>query len=128
MDISNSAVATLKGGAMSNDYVQFEFVGFNPEYEVRNFISTVAEKLHLNSPSDSAIKVAMKVSRGVVQASCRIASHAGTFMAEAISDNPIKAIKKVEEKEEVKIEEPKVVEKSYPHFWEDFKKLGFHIN
>lgn len=30
--------------------------------------------------------------------------------------------------EEVKIEEPKVVEKSYPHFWEDFKKLGFHID
>ena len=29
---------------------------------------------------------------------------------------------------EVNIEEPKVVEKSYPHFWDDFKKLGFHIN
>lgn len=27
----------------------------------------------------------------------------------------------------VKIEEPKVVEKSYPHFWEDFKKLGFSV-
>lgn len=83
---------------MRNDCVQFEFVGFDPEYEVRNFISTVAEKLHLSSPSDSAIKVAMRLSKGVVQASCRIASHAGTFVADAISDNPIKAIKKVEEK------------------------------
>lgn len=27
----------------------------------------------------------------------------------------------------VKIEEPKVVQKSYPHFWEDFKKLGFSV-
>lgn len=98
MDIRDSVIATLKGGAMRNDCVQFEFIGLDPEYEVRNFISTVAEKLHLSSPSDSVIKVAMKVSRGVVQASCRIASHAGTFMAEAISDNPIKAIKKVEEK------------------------------
>jgi len=98
MDIRDSVIATLKGGAMRNDCVQFEFIGLDPEYEVRNFISTVAEKLHFSSPSDSAIKVAMKVSRGVVQASCRIASHAGTFMAEAISDNPIKAIKKVEEK------------------------------
>lgn len=98
MDTRDSVIATLKGGAMRNDCVQFEFIGFDPEYEVRNFISTVAEKLQLSSPSDSAIKVAMKVSRGVVQASCRIASHAGTFMAEAISDNPIKAIKKVEEK------------------------------
>lgn len=98
MDICGSVIATLKGGAMRSDCVQFEFIGFDPEYEVWNFISTVAEKLHLSSPSDSAIKVAMKVSRGVVRASCRIASHAGTFMAEAISDNPIKAIKRVEEK------------------------------
>ncbi|TKB97924.1 3-phosphoshikimate 1-carboxyvinyltransferase [Pedobacter cryophilus] len=28
---------------------------------------------------------------------------------------------------EVKIEESQVVEKSYPHFWEDFKKIGFSI-
>lgn len=98
MDIRDSVIATLKGGAMRNDCVQFEFIGLDPEYEVRNFISTVAEKLHLSSPSDSVIKVAMKVSRGVVQASCRIASHAGTFMAEAISDNPIKAIKRLKKR------------------------------
>lgn len=83
---------------MRNDWVQFEFVGFDPEYEVRKFISTVVEKLDLSSPSDSTIKVAMKLSRGVVQASCRIASHAGTFVAEAIGDNPIRAIQKVEAK------------------------------
>jgi 3-phosphoshikimate 1-carboxyvinyltransferase len=29
--------------------------------------------------------------------------------------------------DEVYIEDPKVVEKSYPHFWDDFKKLGFFI-
>ena len=29
--------------------------------------------------------------------------------------------------DEVIILEPKVVEKSYPHFWDDFKKLGFFI-
>lgn len=83
---------------MRNDCVQFEFIGIDPEYEVRNFVSTVAEKLHLSSPSDSAIKLVMKASRGAVRASCRIASHAGTFVAEAISENPIRALKKVEEK------------------------------
>ncbi|MGE0762987.1 MAG: HPF/RaiA family ribosome-associated protein [Bdellovibrionales bacterium] len=83
---------------MHNDCVQFEFVGFDPEYEVKSFISTVAERLHLRSPSDSAIKMAMKLSKGAVQASCRVVSHAGIFAAEAISDNPIKAIKKVEKK------------------------------
>jgi 3-phosphoshikimate 1-carboxyvinyltransferase len=30
--------------------------------------------------------------------------------------------------EEVTIEEAMVVEKSYPHFWKDFKKLGFLID
>ena len=29
--------------------------------------------------------------------------------------------------DKVIIQEPKVVEKSYPHFWEDFNKLGFFI-
>ncbi len=28
----------------------------------------------------------------------------------------------------IKIEEPDVVKKSYPEFWDDFKKLGFEIN
>ena len=83
---------------MRNDGVQFVFVGFDPECEVRNFISTVAEKLYLSSPSDSAMTVAIKLSKGVVQASCRIASRAGTFVADAISDSPIQAIQKVEKK------------------------------
>ncbi len=83
---------------MHNDCVQFEFIGFDPEYEVKSLISGIAEKLHLNSPSDSAIKVVMKLSRGATQASCHIASRAGTFVAEAIGDDPIKAIKRVEEK------------------------------
>ncbi|MFC5283882.1 3-phosphoshikimate 1-carboxyvinyltransferase [Pedobacter alpinus] len=30
--------------------------------------------------------------------------------------------------EEVIIEEAMVVEKSYPHFWEDFKKIGFEVS
>lgn len=83
---------------MRNDNVSFEFIGFNPEHDLKNFLATVAENLHLRSPSDSAMKVAIKFSRGVVKASCRIASHAGVFMAEAISDSPIKAMNKIEQK------------------------------
>ncbi len=83
---------------MRNDCVQFEFLGFDPEYEIRSLITNVAEKLHLSAPSDSAMKVAIKRGKGAIQASCRIASHAGTFFAEAVSDSPIKAIKKIEEK------------------------------
>jgi hypothetical protein len=78
--------------------LQFEFKGFDPEYEIRNLITNVAEKLHLSSPSDSAMKVAMRKGEGVIEASCRIASHAGTFVAHVVGENPIKAIQKIEQK------------------------------
>ena len=78
--------------------VQFEFLGFDPEYEMKKVISSMAEKLYLNSPSDSAMKVALKKGKDVIQASCRIVSQAGTFVAETVSDTPVKAIHKIEEK------------------------------
>jgi ribosome-associated translation inhibitor RaiA len=83
---------------MRNDCVQFEFLGFNPKHKIRNFVANVAEKLHLSAPSDSAMEVTIKRGKGVIQASCRIASRAGTFFAEAVSDSPIKAVHKIEEK------------------------------
>lgn len=86
-----------EGGAMRNDCVHFEFIGFDPEHEIRNFVSTVVENLHLSAPSDSAMKVAISRGKGVIEASCRIASRAGTFVAEVVSDSPIRAIQKIEE-------------------------------
>lgn len=83
---------------MNHNFLQLEFSGFNPEYELRDAIESIAEKLHLSSPSDSAMKVAIQKGKGVVQASCRIASHAGTFMADAVSDSPLRAIQKLDEK------------------------------
>jgi ribosome-associated translation inhibitor RaiA len=83
---------------MQNDCVQLEFMGFDPEQELRNFVASVAEKLHLSAPSDSAMKFAIKSGKGAIRASCYIVSHAGTFFAEAVSDNPAKAILKIEQK------------------------------
>ena len=83
---------------MNQENVEFEFMGFNPDYEIRTFISSVAEKLHLNSPSDAAMKLAIQKGKGVIKASCRIASHSGTFVAEAVSKNPVRAVQQIERK------------------------------
>ena len=59
--------------------IKLEFMGFDPKYKIKTFIAHVAEKLHLNSPSDSAMKMVIEKGRGAVKASCQIASKAGTY-------------------------------------------------
>ena len=83
---------------MIKENVEYEFMGFDPEYEIKTLIATVADKLYFSAPSDSAIKLVFKKSQGVIKASCRIASQVGTFVAEATSENPIRAIQQVESK------------------------------
>lgn len=79
-----------------NHNVHFEFIGFEPEYEMRNFITSVADRIHSLAPSDSFMKVAMKKGRDVVEASCRIASHAGEFVADVVCNSPLTAIQQIE--------------------------------
>lgn len=81
---------------MNQESVQYEFLDFDPDYEIKAFVSTVAEKLLLNSPSDAAIRLALQKYKGAIKASCRIASRAGTFIADAVSDNPIRAVQQIE--------------------------------
>ena len=83
---------------MNQDHVQFEFMGLEPNYEIRSFISAVAEKLYFSAPSDAAMKMALQKAKGSIKASCRIASQAGTFVAEAVSESPIRAIQQIEQK------------------------------
>jgi len=83
---------------MQNHVVQFEFVGFNPESDIRSCISAVADRIHSLSPSDSFMKVAMRKSSNTIQTSCRTASKAGTFTAETVCHCPKIAIQKIEKK------------------------------
>ena len=78
--------------------LQFEFKGFDPEYELRKLITNVAERLQMSSPSDSVVRVAMIKGKDAIEASCRIASNAGTFVADVVSENPINAILNIEHK------------------------------
>lgn len=82
---------------MAND-LQFEFMGFNPDDKIKKFVSRVAEALHYSAPSDSAMKLVLEKSKNAIRASCRIASQAGTFVADSISDNPIRAVQQIERK------------------------------
>ena len=83
---------------MNQENMYFEFMGFDPDYEIRTFVSSVAEKLHLNSPSDAALRMAIQKGKGSIKASCQIVSRAGTFVAAAVSDSPIRAVQKLERK------------------------------
>ena len=82
---------------MFND-IHFEYAGFRPDLDTRRFIATIAENLHISAPSDSITKFAFQVGKDAVRASCRIVSQAGTFVADTISDNPIRAVQQLEEK------------------------------
>lgn len=82
---------------MIND-VQFEFLGFNPDERVKEFVSNIADRLHLSAPSDSGLKLVIEKSKDAIRASCLIASQAGVFVADAVSDSPIQALRQIEAK------------------------------
>ena len=83
---------------MPNHSVNFEFIGFDPEYEVRSFITSVADRLHSLAPSDSFMKIVMKKGGDAIEASCRIASQADKFVADAVCNSPVTAIHQIESK------------------------------
>ncbi len=83
---------------MNQENFQFEFKGFDPNRDVKALISNVAERLHHNAPSDSALKLALQSGRDAIRVSCRIVSRVGTFVAEAVGESPMRAVKKVEQK------------------------------
>jgi hypothetical protein len=83
---------------MITENVEYEFMGFDPEHEVKSFIAQIADKFYYSAPSDSGIKLAVQKSHGLVKAWCRIASHVGPFVAEATGENPILALKRLENK------------------------------
>jgi ribosome-associated translation inhibitor RaiA len=83
---------------MKSDGVQFEFMGFDPEFEIKNLMKAIGERLEGDAPSDSLVKLAVRKSARAVCASCRVVSEAGTFMAEAVSENPVRAVREIEKK------------------------------
>lgn len=82
---------------MGND-LQLKFINFEPRPEFQSFVSLIGERLHLSAPSDAVLKLAIRKSKDAIEVSCKIVSCAGTFVAEAVSENQIQAVRRVEAK------------------------------
>jgi ribosome-associated translation inhibitor RaiA len=83
---------------MQANSMQLEIINFTPERKLDDSINKVSEKLIESAPNDSVIKIVLRASRGVIRATCRVASHAGIFVAEAITESPIQALKQLEKR------------------------------
>lgn len=83
---------------MLTENVKFEFVEFQPEPETKNLIATVVDRIYLSAPSDSFLKLAIKKSRGAIQASCRITSQVGSFVVVTSGQNPVRALQRLEQR------------------------------
>jgi ribosome-associated translation inhibitor RaiA len=101
--------------------VQFEFMGFKPDEQIKTFVSSVVDQLHFSAPSDAALKLVIKKSKDMIRASCRIASQAGTFVADTMSDNPIRAVQQIENKIRRQLDHWKKIrfEKTAQDFFDD---------
>lgn len=103
---------------MMND-MHFQFDGFKPDEKIKDFISTVAEKIHLSAPSDSTTHFAIKQSKDMINVSCKTASRIGTFMAEATGVDITQALQNIEQKMRKQIDRwkkrrfEKILEKSF---------------
>ena len=82
---------------MGND-LQLKFINFEPGPDIQNFVSLIGERLHLSAPSDAALRLVISKSKDAFQVSCKIVSRAGTFVADAISESPVQAVRRVEVK------------------------------
>jgi ribosome-associated translation inhibitor RaiA len=90
---------------MKHDGIEFVYKGSNPENEIKQVISAIVEKLHFNSPSDSAMTMVLNSTKNISKATCRIASQTGVFIAEATNKNPLEAITMLETKMRKQLEE-----------------------
>lgn len=87
------------------DDIKLEFKGFKPNEKINNEVAHVTERLYLNSPSDSFIKLVFEKSKNKIHATCKIISQSGTFIADAINDNPIQIFRQIEEQIQKQIED-----------------------
>jgi hypothetical protein len=91
---------------MYNKNVNFEFIGFVPEAEVKSFITSIAHRLHGLAPSNSFMNfILKKKGDDVVEASCRIASRVGEFLVDTVSKDPVAAIQQIESRMKQKLDE-----------------------
>lgn len=81
---------------MSHENITVEFHKFDPKEELRRLSVAVAEKLHMQAPSDSDLRMTVRKGGEKFRAYCRIASKAGVFLAEESAASPEGTLAKIE--------------------------------
>jgi 3-phosphoshikimate 1-carboxyvinyltransferase len=104
----------------------FDVTITNDELEVRKsprFAVGSPQKEELQNPSSNIQHLKSEISNPKSQIR-NLTSHISTYSDHrmAMAFAPLALIT-----ESITIEHPEVVEKSYPHFWEDLKSVGFVI-
>jgi hypothetical protein len=89
---------------MNQEGIQFEHAGVALDHEIKGFISSILEKIYSQSPSDAVLKVALKSTKNLTLATCKIVSQTGVFIAEASNTNPLQAIMSLEQKIKIQFE------------------------
>lgn len=70
----------------------FEFIGFEPSSALETVAKTVFGRIHNEAPSDSFAMATVRKTLEGFQAALKINSSVGTFVADAISEDPQKAM------------------------------------
>lgn len=83
---------------MNYENLKIEIKGLKLAKPAEKLVREIAEKIHWESPSDACIKLVCEPVKQAARASCKIASQAGIFDEEVVSDCPEKSLKKLETK------------------------------
>ncbi len=83
---------------MKHEHFSIEIRGILPTQSLQSMLKQVSERIHWQSPSDSFLKIFCEQSKEAMKASCRIASQAGVFVAEAISESPEERLRNLEKR------------------------------
>jgi len=81
-----------------NRELKYEFKGFNPDDKFKEYVVQTVNELYFSAPSDSGLNLTLEKTKELIRASCRIASQAGVFTAEAAADSAMQAMKQIEKK------------------------------
>ncbi len=100
---------------MLNYKPNFQFIGFEADQDVKNFITSVANRLHSLAPSDAIMNFTIKKGKDAIAASCKIASKAGVFADEIVAASPWSAIQELESQMMRQLEEWK--KKRFSDMW-----------
>jgi len=66
-----------------------QFLNFEPTNEIKGLIKSLVNELEAIAPSDAAFRVVFEKNKKIFKGIVRVCSQAGTFIAEAVAEQPL---------------------------------------